>query len=98
MGKLKELSLNSVQLSNLLSEEEKDTYEFLLQQGVYCTSCRSICKEGVEVTSVTLNWLNDVVVNGRCKVCEQKISCVMEFGENQNFFIKAMEFRSSVGN
>lgn len=98
MSKLKEMSLDWVQLNNLLNQEEKDAYDFLLNNGVFCTRCSSICREGVDVISVSLNWLNDIVVKGRCKFCGHKVVRIMEFGENQEFFIKAMEFRSSVGN
>ncbi len=98
MGKLKELPLDWVQLNNLLSQKEKDAYEFLLKKGVYCTRCDSICRGGIDVVSVSLNWLNDIEVKGRCKSCGHKVTRIMEFGENQEFFIKAMEFRSSVGN
>jgi hypothetical protein len=69
-----------------------------LKKGVFCARCNSICMEGVDVVSVSLNWLNDIVIKDHCKDCGQKVARIMEFGEHQEFFIKAMEFRSSVGN
>jgi hypothetical protein len=98
MGKLKEMSLDLVQLNCLFNREEKDAYDFLLKNGVFCTRCNTICTEGVNVASVSLNWMNDIVVEGNCNVCGQSVTRIIEFGENQEFFIKAMEFRSSIIN
>jgi len=96
MKKLKEISLNDFQLNVLLNDEEKNDYNFLLNNGVYCSGCGDICKEGVEKTAVTLDALNDIVIRGNCAACGHKVARVMEFGEDKSFFEKAIKFRKSI--
>ena len=98
MKKLKELKLNLFQLNALLSEQEKEGFEFLLNEGVYCNRCNDVCRDGVINYSVKLNWLNDIVVDGECAKCGHKVCRVMEFGEDKTFFAKAVEFRESIQN
>lgn len=92
----KEIKLNDFQLNVLLSDEEKNGYRYLLENGVYCNGCQTICKEGIEIKSVKLDRLNDIVVEGTCNDCGHRVARVMEFGENPEFFEKAMNFRKSV--
>jgi len=98
MKRLKEIKLNEFQLNALLSDEEKNGYRYLLANGVYCSGCQGICKKGVEIKSVKLDWLNDIVVEGNCKVCGHRVARVMEFGEDPEFFENAMNFRKSLQN
>lgn len=98
MKRLKEIKLNDFQLNVLLSDEEKSGYQYLLDNGVYCTQCKGVCKKGIKKTAVKLSSLNDIVVEGNCNVCGHKVARVMEFGENRAFFEKAMNFRKSLQN
>ncbi len=96
MKRLKEIKLNEFQLNVLLSEEEKYGYRYLLQNGIYCNGCHDICNKGVELDSVKLDKLNDIVVEGSCNACGHQVVRVIEFGENPEFFEKAMNFRKSL--
>lgn len=98
MKRQKEIKLNEFQLNVLLGEEEKNGYRYLLENGVYCVQCQGICSKGVEIQSVKLDGLNDIVVEGTCKVCGHSVARVMEFGETPEFFEKAENFRKSVKN
>ncbi|NQU52710.1 MAG: hypothetical protein HQ522_09250 [Bacteroidetes bacterium] len=98
MKKLKEINLNTFQLNVLLNEQEKEAFEMLLNEGVYCMQCNDVCKDGVVDYSIKLNSLNDVVVDGDCGTCGNKVGRVMEFGEDPTFFAKAVEFRKSIQN
>jgi hypothetical protein len=98
MKRQKEIKLNEFQLNALLSEEEKNGYRYLLDNGVYCNGCQGICKKGVEIKSVKLDGLNDIVVEGTCRVCGHRVARVMEFGEDPEFFEKAVNFRKSLQN
>ena len=98
MKKLNEIKLNTFQLNVLLNEQEKEGFEMLLNEGVYCTRCNDVCKDGVVHYSIKLNALNDVVVDGECATCGHKVCRVMEFGEDRAFFEKALEFRKSIQN
>lgn len=62
--KREEIKLNEFQLSVLLSDEEKNDYRYLLNNGVYCNGCQSICQKGVEIKSVKLNFLNRKKIPG----------------------------------
>ena len=96
MKKLKEITLNDFQLNVLLNEVEKNGYNFLLNNGVYCSGCGDICKKGVVKTAVKLDSLNDIVVRGNCAICGHEVARVIEFGEDKSFFEKAMKFRKSI--
>ena len=98
MKKLKEIKLSRLQLDVLLNKEEKEDFGYLLKHGVYCTRCNEICVNGVLNYTVRLNWLNDIVIEGECAVCGQKVTRIMEFGENKSFFDKAMDYRESLQN
>ena len=98
MKKLKEIKLSHLQLDFLLNKEEKKGFSFLLNHGVYCTRCNAICAKGVVNYTLRLNRFNDIVVDGECAVCDQKVTRVMEFGENILFFEKAMDYRESLQN
>jgi heterodisulfide reductase subunit C len=98
MKKLKEIKLSRIQLDVLLNRQEKDDFGYLLKHGVYCTRCNEICTNGVLNYTVWLNWLNDIVLEGECAVCGQKVTRVIEFGENKSFFDKAMDYRESLQN
>lgn len=98
MKKLKEIKINKFQLNILLDVNEKSTFEMLLNEGVYCMQCNDICKNGVNNYIITLNSMNDIVVKGECGSCENKVTRVVEFGENRTFFEKALKFRKSIQN
>lgn len=98
MKKLKEIKISRFQLNVLLNKEEKEGFGYLLKHGVYCTTCGGICSEGVLNYTVSLNWLNDIVIEGECAVCGQRVTRIMEFGEDKSFFEKAMDFRESLQN
>ena len=98
MKRQKEIKLNEFQLNAFLSEKEKNGYRYLLDNGVYCTHCQDICKKGIVTTAVKLDSLNDIVVEGNCHVCGHRVARVIEFGEDPEFFEKAMNFRKSLQN
>lgn len=98
MKKLIEIKISRLQLDILLNKEEKEGFGYLLKHGVYCTRCNTICTKGVVNYTVQLNWLNDIVVEGECAVCGQKVTRTMEFGESKSFFDKAMDYREALQN
>jgi len=92
----KRIEINKFQLNLLLNEEQKEIYNRILNENVFCKTCLGVCSEGVKVNKIFLDSLNDIVINGTCKVCNDKVSRVMEFGENQSFYNKANDFRQSI--
>lgn len=96
-GKLKEISLNRFQLNILLNEEEKEAYQYIVQEGTYCVHCKEICSQGVDVKENYLNEMNDVLIKGKCKKCLGSVSRFIEYGEFEDFFERANNFRKSIG-
>lgn len=96
MKRLTDIEINSFQLNILLNDEQKGVYDYLLSEGVFCRTCGGICTKGIEVKDIYLNSLNDIMVQGKCKVCDGDVVRIMEFGESKEFFNKANEFRESI--
>lgn len=91
----KQIQINRFQLNVLLNQEQKEAFDFLLKEGVYCTTCVDSATD-VTVKEIHLNSLNDIVVQGICGKCNGKCTRIMEFGEDKNFFEKANDFRKSI--
>jgi hypothetical protein len=96
MKKLTDIMINKFQLNVLLDDEQKEGFDYLLNRGVLCSICGGICSEGVEIKEIYLNSLNDIMIRGNCKVCNGKVTRIMEFGEDKEFFKKANSFRNSI--
>ncbi len=98
MKHLKKIQLDEFQLERLLNDEEKRTYRFIIDTNVFCTHCEDTCPEGVDIESVWLNRFNDIHTDGRCRFCGNGVTRIIEFGANESFYDKAMEFRKSLVN
>jgi len=98
MNLQEEIQLTEFQLYFLLSDEQRKAYNYLLDRGVYCTTCGVMCKNGVNVTEIYLSELNDITIHGTCNACNGKVARVMEFGEDTAFSEKANNFRNALTN
>lgn len=98
MSKQRDIQINPFQLSRLLNDEQKSGYVFLLNDGVYCSTCGDSCAKGVNVSEIHLNAMNDILIRGTCKVCNGKVTRIMEFGEDRDFCEKANNFREEMEN
>ena len=98
MKRPNEISINQFQLAFLLNDEQKNIYKFMLEKGVFCLQCGSICEKGIEVKKISLTNLNDVKVQGICKACNSKVVRIIEFGEDKIFFENANNFRKTIRN
>jgi len=96
MTKLTDIKINRFQLNVLLNDEHKKVFNVILQQGVFCSTCGGNCSKGVEVREIFLNSLNDIMIRGNCNACNGKVTRIMEFGEDKEFFEKANKFRKSI--
>ena len=92
MAKLKNIPLNPFQLARLLDEEQMTFFKFIMAENVYCRQCRDHCK-GVTIAETVLTATNDIQAKGACNVCEGQVARIVEFGENKEFYDKAIEFR-----
>lgn len=95
MNNLGDFEINQFQLNNLLNHNEKKAFKYLLDNGVFCSSCNDICKDGVINYKIYLDRFNDIKVIGQCFTCNHKVTRIMEFGENESFFRKAVQFKNT---
>ena len=91
-----DIYINSFQLNILLNDEKKRVYKYLIENGIWCTTCQEICTEGVKVEEIYLTRLNDIKIHGTCNKCEGKVTRVVEFGEDREFYQSADKFRESI--
>ena len=98
INKPHEIQINQFQLAILLNDEQKQSYTFLLENGVICNQCGGISPKGIVVEEIYLTNLNDIMVRGKCKVCNEKVTRIMEFGEDKAFYENANFFRRAIGN
>jgi hypothetical protein len=96
MKKNKDLLINEFQLNILLSKEQRDFHKYIMDCNVYCIACMGMCKMGIEVNEIILDSQNDIIVNGTCKVCNGKVTRLIELGEDIAFYKKANQFRKSI--
>ncbi|MBP7506208.1 MAG: hypothetical protein KA807_00180 [Prolixibacteraceae bacterium] len=97
MNRQSEIQISWFQLVFLLDEERMHDYNYLLEKGVFCVHCRGVAEKGIVVEKIYLTSLNDIMVKGKCKVCNGNVARIMEFGEDEEFFSKANVFRKSIG-
>lgn len=93
-----EIRINQFQLAVLLNDEQKDLLDAVIAGNVFCAHCGGLCKSGITIEEVFLTDLNDIHVTGTCNTCKGKVARLIEFGEDQKFYNKAMDFRKSIQN
>jgi hypothetical protein len=96
MKRLPEITINPFQLAVLLDETERNFYSVVIEHYVYCSHCRGVAIEGVDVEEMYLTDLNDIRVVGRCRKCEGEVGRLFEFGAKKEFYEKACRFRESI--
>ena len=93
-----EIRINQFQLSVLLNDEQKNFLDVVIAGNVFCAHCGGLCKNGITVEEIFLTDLNDIHITGTCNICNGEVARLIEFGEDQEFFDKAMDFRKSITN
>ena len=93
-----EIKINQFQLARLLDKEQMGFYNEVLADNVFCSHCGDVAKKGTVVEEIILSSLNDIMVRGTCKVCNGKVARIIEFGEDELFYEKAMKFRIDISN
>jgi len=91
-----QIPLNQFQLAILLNDDEKQFYNAVLAENVFCRSCAGSVAKGVTVTEIHLTDLNDLLVRGNCKVCKGLVARTFEFGDQKAFYDRAMKFRKDI--
>lgn len=91
-----EIQINQFQLALLLNDEQKKFFKMVVANNVFCSQCGGVAKDGISVNEMFLTNLNDILVKGTCNACKGKVARMMEFGEDEEFYNKAMNFRNSI--
>jgi heterodisulfide reductase subunit C len=91
-----EIPLNHFQLNVLLDKEREKIYNHLLENGVFCGTCKEHCTEGVLIEQIYLTVQNDIKITGKCKKCQSDVTRILEFGLDREFYKMADEFRESI--
>ncbi|TYB32768.1 MAG: hypothetical protein FXF49_09835 [Flexistipes sinusarabici] len=91
-----DLEINLFQLNGLFTEDQKRGFRFILQKGVFCTTCKGPCEKEIQIEKTYITPMNDILVKGTCKVCGGKVARVIEFGEDKTFSEKADKFRKNI--
>jgi len=95
MINLSDIEINKFELNELLSQYEKQAFKYLLKNGIYCNLCKDFCKVHLSQIKIYLDRFNDIKVVGQCTECNHEVTRIMEFGENESFFRKAVQFRNT---
>ena len=90
-----DIQLSFSQLNQLLSQHEKNAFKYLLENGIFCTTCNDYCQYGISNYKIFLDRFNDLKVVGECTLCGNEVTKIMEFGENESFFRKAVQFKNT---
>lgn len=96
MKRSPEIQINQFQLDLLLNNEQKKFFEMVVTNNVFCSQCGGVAKDGISVNEIFLTDLNDILLKGTCITCNGKVARMMKFGEDEEFYNKAMNFRNSI--
>jgi hypothetical protein len=90
------IKINQFQLARLLNKDQKQFFDRVTKEDVYCGKCIDAAPVGMTINEIFLNDLNDIVAKGTCNNCNHEVARMIEFGEDKAFYEKAMNFRKSL--
>lgn len=91
-----EIEINKFQLGVLLTGLDKKFYQIIIENNVFCSYCNSFAFKGIFVDKIYLTKVNDVKIFGRCKICKTEVVRFFEFGNEEEFRVKANKLRESI--
>ena len=89
-----EIELDSFQFDNLLNKEEKDAFNYLLKNTVFCPSCSEICPQGVVDYNIILTDANEILMKGKCGKCGSGVTRLMLIEEDAGFKDRVKDIRN----
>ncbi|MFP4543509.1 MAG: hypothetical protein ACLFQU_04675 [Candidatus Kapaibacterium sp.] len=93
MKRLPEYKLTRLQLYSMMNAEQKSFVDYILENNIICAHCKEPGSMGMNADEYLLTDMNDLLVKGTCKKCNGEVGRLMEFGEDQEFYNKAMKLR-----
>ncbi|RZT97410.1 hypothetical protein EV201_2080 [Ancylomarina subtilis] len=89
-----EIELASQQFENLLNEEQKEAFNYLLNHTVFCPSCSNICPDGVVNVIPVLTDADEVLMKGKCAKCGSGVTRLMLLEEDAGFADRVKAIRN----
>lgn len=90
-----EIELASLQFDNLLNKDQKEAFNFLLNNTVFCPNCRSICPNGVVDHITVLTDADEVLMKGKCAKCGSGVTRLMLIEEDSGFADRVKAIRNN---
>ncbi len=98
MNRPKEIQINKFQLGALLTKINKEFFNCIVSNNIYCSHCRGLAVKGIFVDEIFLTKQNDIRINGRCKICSTEVSRLFSFSHIEEFSEKAGMIRRGIKN
>jgi len=80
-----EIELASSQFDNLLNKNQKEAFNYLLNNTVFCPSCSHICPQGVVNHITVLTDADEILMKGKCAKCGSGVRRLMLIEEDASF-------------
>lgn len=90
-----EIELASLQFESLFNKEQKEAFNYLLNNTVFCPSCSNVCPDGVRDYKTILTDANELLMKGKCVKCGSGVTRLMLIEEDAGFAqrVKAIRHR-----
>jgi len=89
-----EIELASMQFENLLNKEQKEAFNYLLENTVFCPNCSNICPQGVVDYITVLTDADEVLMKGKCAKCGSGVRRLMLIEEDAGFADRVKTIRN----
>jgi ferredoxin len=80
-----EIELASEQFDDLLNKDQKEAFNYLLKNTVFCTNCSHICPDGVVEYKTVLTDADELLMKGKCAKCGSGVTRLMLLDEDADF-------------
>jgi len=89
-----EIELASLQFESLLNKEQKEAFNYLLNNTVFCPNCSNVCPEGVRDYKTVLTDANELLMKGKCVKCGSGVTRLMLIEEDAAFADRVKDIRN----
>ncbi len=90
-----EIELASLQFEKLLNKEQKEAFNYFLNNTVFCPSCSNICPDGIVDYKTVLTDADELLMKGKCAKCGSGVTRLMLIEEDAGFKDRVKVVRSN---
>jgi len=90
-----EIELGSLQFESLLNNGQREAFNYLLNNTVFCPNCSKICPEGVVDYITYLTDADEVLMKGKCGKCGSGVTRLMLLEEDAGFADRVKAIRDN---